>query len=580
MNQSQPPEQQAPPSGNFSTLIKRSAALGGPAAAAGGTFADVITPIASAAPLILAITSLILLLVFTYLWQFKHKPKLAKASVNGDITSDEFNEQCEQSFSAKAFSLFAIATPMFFLFLILPQDEDKGVVATYIPGIAGLQESLFNIEKGVEELKEGNKAIKDDTVKILENVSDINRGIETLGDLGGLVANPETPEDFYHNARIHELGGDYGNARQAYLKYFSFGLDKLDPYLTFADMLKIQEGFRGAKSTFEALAQRHNNLSSKLALALLMDGDAKRSKLIALSEAQPDYGPVYYYVAEQFSEKTLGAQGSEDKKQEFIALSRFLNLDESGKVMRYYVDQSSYREVLQNAKEKHKALSMINFDELKSPIRAEVFINSFSTFPYSPIIRFSTLEKVKKIMYRWDDNMDYLNTGLGKMNEMGWREAKKEVNFTWKEMPWRSFKISIRFIDALDREQGPFTIEVDPIETTEHFLEVEGVSHYYTPERWWPGEISLMTIMRLSSYLFKEMHYSFGSKKLDQVYAFPDPEKAWKAIVSGNWDAYTRGLDNSNHPNKVKATNEGSAAFYCQLVLINGKKMEPITIDP
>ena len=60
-------------------------------------------------------------------------------------------------------------------------------------------------------------------------MSNINRGIEALGDLGGLVANPQTPEDFYHNARIHELGGDYGNARQAYLKFFSFGLDKLDP---------------------------------------------------------------------------------------------------------------------------------------------------------------------------------------------------------------------------------------------------------------------------------------------------------------------------------------------------------------
>lgn len=559
--------------------MKRSAALGGPVAAAAGIFADVITPIASAGPLTLAITSLILLLVFTYLWHFKHHPKLKRERDEQKISPAEFEERCHSSFSARAFALFAITTPMFSLFLILPQDDDRGVVATYVPGIAELQESLFRIEKGVNELKASNKAIKGDTTEILENVSNINRGIEALGDLGGLVANPQTPEDFYHNARIHELGGDYGNARQAYLKFFSFGLDKLDPYLTFTDMLKIQEGFAGARGTFELLAQRHQNVSSKLALALLMDGDARKNKLTALSEAHADFGPVWFYIAEQFSEKTLGTQGSQDKKREFEALSQFLSMDKSGKVMRYYLDQEKYQEVMKAARGQHKILSMINFDELDSPIRAKVSIEANAT----PMIRFITLEKAKKIMFRWEDDMEYVDTGLGKMNELGWREARKEMGFRWQEMPWTSFNVSIKFVDALGRDQGPFSVKVDPlagaeIDVRDELTHLRAKIDQVTGDDGSNQTLVNLDTLAMNSYLIRGLRYSYGTASLDQQIDFHEAEKAWRAEVSGKGIEYFENYQGWGKYNLIPPDGK-HGPFHYQLILINGKRLDPMKID-
>ena len=50
-----------------------------------------------------------------------------------------------------------------------------------------------------------------------------------LASAGGIIDKPKQPEEFYHNARIYELRGDYINAKLCYEKYVKFNLNYIDP---------------------------------------------------------------------------------------------------------------------------------------------------------------------------------------------------------------------------------------------------------------------------------------------------------------------------------------------------------------
>src|SRR6185437_9509260 len=77
-------------------------------------------------------------------------------------------------------------------------------------------------------------------------VEDIATRFDSLGSNRGLIATPKTPEEHYHNARIHELGGNFSAARKEYHDYLSANLEALDPWLNYEDMLKTSEGKAGA----------------------------------------------------------------------------------------------------------------------------------------------------------------------------------------------------------------------------------------------------------------------------------------------------------------------------------------------
>ncbi|MFM9469961.1 hypothetical protein ACKI1K_45865, partial [Streptomyces scabiei] len=68
-------------------------------------------------------------------------------------------------------------------------------------------------------------SIKQDTAKIAASVEDIAKRFDSLASTGGVIPNAKTPEEHYHNARIHELGGNFGAARKAYAEFLQANLD-------------------------------------------------------------------------------------------------------------------------------------------------------------------------------------------------------------------------------------------------------------------------------------------------------------------------------------------------------------------
>ena len=129
----------------------------------------------------------------------------------------------------------------------------SGVIAEIVPALKQFQISVGLIREDLADIKEtgqrtaeGVEKIAESTKEIALSLTDISRSFEALSQSGGVIKNPMRPEQFYHNARIHEQGGDYGNARRSYSRYFTFKLEFLDPHLRYQTFLKIQEGRVGA----------------------------------------------------------------------------------------------------------------------------------------------------------------------------------------------------------------------------------------------------------------------------------------------------------------------------------------------
>lgn len=204
------------------------------------------------------------------------------------------------------------------------QDNNNGFLANQIPALEKLQESMGIIEKDLKDIKQTTADIKQDTSEIKSKIDDI---ADSAFKQGGIISNPQTAEEFYHNAWLFEKNGDYGNARKAYVKYFSFNTDKLDPHINFQKFLKIQEGLAGAREIYNEMFDE-SNLVNKYAKILLENKEQKLAKLQTFATENPNFAPVFYELAKMYSPSANAEQSIDDKKNEKEYIDKFLKLND------------------------------------------------------------------------------------------------------------------------------------------------------------------------------------------------------------------------------------------------------------
>src|SRR5205085_12198127 len=129
----------------------------------------------------------------------------------------------------------------------------------------------------------------------------IAQRFETLSSNGGLITNAKTPEEHYHNARIHELGGNFAAARQEYAQYLSSNLEALDPWLSYSAMLKSAEGKAGAVEVMRNLGDKlkPRTVSYETSLALIEEGETRLTRLQVLAANHPEFGPLAWLLSQE-----------------------------------------------------------------------------------------------------------------------------------------------------------------------------------------------------------------------------------------------------------------------------------------
>ncbi|MER9582870.1 methyl-accepting chemotaxis protein [Mesorhizobium sp. M0276] len=393
---------------------------------------------------------------------------------------------------------------------------------------AQVQKTTEEVKKQTETLAAGQaqqqaqtEKLQATTQQIAASIDTIAKGFAALAAQGGAIAEPKRPDEFYHNARVYELSGDMLNARRSYLAFAGFDVDAIDPYTRFATLLRVQDGKAGAREVFGALADKGKALSIKLVHILQFDDAQRLEKLNAFLTANADFAPAYFLLAQEFSEDRLGAQTLADKRNEAKALTKFVSYEKDGGLLKYFVDQTQLADWLDRSRSRLAALG-----DVLDPAR---FVPSLTPMRSNQgwSMTISLPEPATAISWRMGDSGPFTDTGFLAMNDQTTGKPMANPSF---EMPdsTAAGTIAIKYLDIRGRETGPFDIRFDPDTALQ-----QGDKHIL--DQFWTswiafdsgGNHGLVYFTQMLSYrcAIKEVHYSLNGAALDKSLEIPPCDK-------------------------------------------------------
>jgi hypothetical protein len=438
-------------------------------------------------------------------------------------------------------------------------DAEDGVLAGLVPAIAGLQQSMGIVASKVEKIEqtvtETSKQVEEvrqtaqevqqtaekverktdeiaanqktqqeqaeklqaATEQIAVSIETIADGFEVLAAQGGVIADPKRPDEFYHNARVHELSGDMLNARRSYLAFAGFGVDAVDPYIRFATLLRVQEGKAGAREVLGALGGANKTLALQLVHALQFEDAQRAERLNAFIAANPEYPPAYFVLSEEFSEDRLGVQTLADKRSEAEALARFTAYEKDGGLLRHFVDHTLLADWLERSRRRLAALGDVLDPERFMPRLTPMRSNQ------EWMITVSLPEPATGISWRLGGEGAFTETGFLALNDQTTGKPMPNPSFV---VPDRTAAdvISIKYLDLRGRETGPFEIRFDPqaalSEGSKQILDQFWTSWIAFDSG---GNAGVVYFTHMLSYrcAIKGVRYSFNGASLDKTIEMP-----------------------------------------------------------
>ncbi|TAH53989.1 MAG: hypothetical protein EYC68_01270 [Chloroflexota bacterium] len=330
----------------------------------------------------------------------------------------------QEIWDSLAAGLFVLAVGSFVVFaawsFIFSVGPERGYLATNVEPIGQLQAQMLGLQKDVTEVKKTTEqtatrvAESSDVQKVQATAqaagfADIQKKFAELqAGQGTLISNPQTPQEWYSNARLHQIKGDTANAIKAYEGYFQFNLDFVDPYFEYSDLLKASEGITRAREKMDAYYNA-NKSSPTLDLAsarLLDDAAARSARYIAITERAPQFGPAFYELGGEYT-RALGAASTSDLlKKQSDAYSALFQLEKDGQAYtRYFIDKSLAEKNLTDAQKTFDA-----FTQARN-VTGKV---DFLTYQYNDGMQFIlvlTEAGIKKILFDIDNPKPTRETG-------------------------------------------------------------------------------------------------------------------------------------------------------------------------
>ena len=382
------------------------------------------------------------------------------------------------------------------------------------------------VEKNTAEIRDSVKIVAETNERVVTSLEAIRDGFASLTKLGGIIPEPDSPQEVYHNARVYEQKGDYGNARKSYVQYFAFDLELVDPHLRFQSFLKLQEGRAGARETYHELKARSKSLVTEYAAILLQEPNGRVKRLMSFVNDHPEFAPAFYELSREFSEARLGQQAADDKAQELKYLESFLKLHEQGRFVRYLLDKEVADEQLAEARERLEALRVVSRDALKNPVTLTA-LRSNSGW----LVNVGIVGQVKEILYKREGETDFVSTGFMnlKNTETGFAMPRTQVELGAKTP---AMNIHVKYIDTRDRTHGPFTVRFDPnverFRTAKQILDI--TTNSWVLLRDYDGKTLLyFSHLMTQRYALAEIRYGLDVEKPGKLYKFPpaDPDNPY-----------------------------------------------------
>lgn len=212
-----------------------------------------------------------------------------------------------------------------------------------------------------------------------QQMSQVLAEIEKVGQTGGLISDPSTYAEFYHNARILQQRGEVDLAMRNYEQALAEGYLFVDPLLDLLDLANARYGEAGTKKYFEKKIS--DNIPRELADlgALVLGGDPMLLVQPILDE-EITFSPLLTNWIEQtymdwnrFDTLTVG-------KARTIA-AQLISADyKSGKFQTFYVDKIRGATIGENATQTYDSMMQSGqmMVDRNSISRAEVYFRRYA----------------------------------------------------------------------------------------------------------------------------------------------------------------------------------------------------------
>ncbi len=344
---------------------------------------------------------------------------------------------------------------------------------------------------------------------------EIERLFAKLQSRSLLVENPQRPHEFYANARLRELKGDYPKARQDYLKYFAFGEPQVDPHIRFQAVLKAQEGRAGAREVYGSFSQGRQDPTTLFAGILLDEPEDRLRRLTSFMDGYPEFVPALYELSLEYSQARLGQQSLADKTKEKDLLTRFMKGVEDGRYLRYFIDQQMAAARIEEAKTRLAALSILNTQALANPVKLNAMRSNQGW-----MLNLAIADRTREIFIKLPGE-DFKSTGFmkGALDQ----STGLPIPYPAFEMPGNATKaeIEVKYLDIRGESQGPFKVNFDPsmalVQGQKDIL--ERLSTGWISFRDWDGKLySYFTHLISYRCAIAAVHYSIDSDQPDTAF--------------------------------------------------------------
>src|SRR4051794_25577700 len=508
-------------------FVGRGAKVSAPITAICGIIADLSSTIGKFSFYIF-IVALCSAIISGLLWFAHYRRNFAAAALDGKVDAAELAQLGERNVWSVLFAFSVIASVVmggFVLAAKLTGNEDKGVIAGTIPGMDKVQESLFRMEKKIDVVQADTSAIRQDTSKITASLDDIAKRFDSLNATGGIIPNAKTPEEHYHNARVHELGGNFSAARNEYSQFLASNLDVIDPWQSFATMLKAQEGRAGALETLRYFGDKlqPRTVSYETTLALLDEGEARLTKLQTLATNHPEYGPLDWVISQEYSEAKRGEQTLADQRAEKEWLGKFREAQSAGKFDKYFLDKKEAQKWVESADARWAKLGTL-------PDNPVTLTAQQSNAGWGIVFGLADY-KAKELFYRVDGRGEFQSSGV--LPNKNPQTGLPMVN-TFVPLPNLApgeHAIDVRYTDKNGQTNGPYTLKFSTADEqiAQGKMMLNATAGSWLAFRDYEGKV-LLYFTQLMSYrpLIKEVRYSLNSDALDKTFKFKPSDKMFE----------------------------------------------------
>ncbi|MEY2511848.1 MAG: hypothetical protein QOE26_2611 [Verrucomicrobiota bacterium] len=360
-------------------------------------------------------------------------------------------------------------------------------------------------------------------------VEQIAKRFENIASTGGLIAAPKTPEEHYHNARVHELGGNFVSARKEYAEYLTANLEAIDPWLSYAAMLKAQEGKAGALDSFRTLGDKLKppTVSYQAALAMFDDGEARVTKLKALADANPDFGPLPWLISQEYSEGRKGDQTLADQRAEKEWLEKFRKAQAAGKFEKFFLDKKEAQKWTDAAEARWAKLTSTPDSVRENPVTVTA---QQSNSGWAAVFSLTDF-KAKELFYRLDGKGEFMSTGHLPYQSPQTGMPMINTFVPMPNLPPGEHTIEVKYTDKNGATNGPYTLKFSTGDQqfSQAKMSLNMVSGSWLSFRDYDGKV-LLYFTTLMSYrpAIKEVHYSLNSEALDQTFKFKPTDKMFE----------------------------------------------------